>query len=58
MFLGKNRFVTPYKKTNPVVVGLSRLYYPLAQYRVRNLDVRFPIESRLVRALGLFGRQD
>jgi len=57
-FLGKNRFVTPYKKTNRLVVGLSRLYRPLAQYRARNLDVRFPVETRLVRALGLFGRQD
>jgi radical SAM superfamily enzyme YgiQ (UPF0313 family) len=58
MFLGKGHFVTPYKKTNPVVVGLSRLYYPLAQYRIRNLNARFPIESKVVRALGLFGRQD
>ena len=58
MFLGKGHFVTPYKKTNPLVVGLSRLYYPLAQYRIKHLDVRFPIETKLVKALGLFGRQD
>jgi radical SAM superfamily enzyme YgiQ (UPF0313 family) len=58
MFLGKGHFVTPYKKTNPLVVGLSRLYYPLAHYRIKHLDVRFPIESKLVKALGLFGRQD
>lgn len=58
MFLGKGHFITPYKKTNPVVVGLSRLYYPLAQYRVKHLDVRLPVESKLVKALGLFGRQD
>jgi hypothetical protein len=58
MFLGTSRFVTPYKKTKRAVVALSRLYRPVAQYRVRNLDVRFPIESRLVKALGLFGRQD
>jgi radical SAM superfamily enzyme YgiQ (UPF0313 family) len=58
MFLGKGHFVTPYKKTNPLVVGLSRLYYPLARYRVKNLDVRFPVETRLVKTLGLFGRQD
>jgi len=30
----------------------------MAQYRARNLDVRLPVEARLVRALGLFGRQD
>lgn len=58
MFLGKGHFITPYKKTNPVVVGLSRLYYPIAQYRVKHLDDRFPIESQLVKALGFFGRQD
>jgi anaerobic magnesium-protoporphyrin IX monomethyl ester cyclase len=58
MFLGKGHFITPYKKTNPVVVGLSRLYYPVAQYRVKHLDDRFPIESSLVKALGFFGRQD
>ena len=57
-FLAKNRFVTPYKKTNRLVVGLSRLYRPLAHYRARHLDVRFPVETRLVKALGLYGRQD
>jgi len=58
MFVGKGHFVTPYKKTNPIVVGLSRLYYPLARYRVTRLDARFPIETKLVKALGFFGRQD
>jgi len=58
MFLGKGHFVTPYKKTNPFVVALSRLYYPIARYRVKKLDSRFPIETKLVKALGLFGRQD
>jgi len=58
MFLGKGHFVSPYKKTNPFVVALSRLYYPLARYRVEHLDVRFPLETKLVKALGLFGRQD
>jgi len=57
MFLGKGHFVQPYKKTNPVVVGLSKLYYPLAKYRVTHLNVRFPIETKLVKALGLFGKQ-
>lgn len=40
------------------VVALSKLYYPIARYRVKNLDARFPIETKLVKALGLFGRQD
>jgi hypothetical protein len=58
MFLGKGHFVTPYKKTNPLAVGLSRLYYPLARYRVNNLDVRFPAETKLAKAFGIFARQD
>ena len=58
MFLGKGHFVIPYKKTNPLVVGLSRLYYPLAQYRINKLDARFPLETKLVKTLGFFGRQD
>lgn len=58
MFLGKGHFVNPYKKTNPVVVSLARMYYPIARYRIKNLNAHFPIETRLVKALGLFGRQD
>jgi radical SAM superfamily enzyme YgiQ (UPF0313 family) len=58
MFLGKGHFVSPYKKMNPLVVALSRLYYPFARYRVNHLDVRLPIETYLVKNLGLFGRQD
>jgi len=57
MFLGTN-FTSPYRKTNPVVVSLAKLYAPVARYRVRNLDVRLPVESKVVKALGLFGRQD
>ena len=58
MFLGKGHFVNPYKKTNPLVVGLAKLYYPLARYRVTNLETRWPIESKLVKSVGLFGRQE
>ncbi|HJX33934.1 MAG TPA: radical SAM protein, partial [Desulfatiglandales bacterium] len=47
-----------YKKTSPIVVGLSRLYAPVARYRVTHLDARFPIETKMLKALGLFGRQD
>lgn len=56
MFLG-DQFTAPYRATNKVVVSLSRLYAPVARYRVRHLDVRLPIESRLARTLGVFGRQ-
>jgi radical SAM superfamily enzyme YgiQ (UPF0313 family) len=58
MFLGKGHFVNPYKKTNLLVVALARLYYPVARYRVKNLNARIPIETKVVKALGLFGRQD
>ena len=58
MFLGKGHFVTPYKKTNLLAVALAKLYYPVARYRIKNLNVRFPLETKLVKALGLFGRQD
>jgi radical SAM superfamily enzyme YgiQ (UPF0313 family) len=58
MFLGKGHFVTPYKKTNPLVVALARLYYPVARYRIKHLNARIPIETKLVKAFGLFGRQD
>jgi radical SAM superfamily enzyme YgiQ (UPF0313 family) len=58
MFLGKGHFVTPYKKTNPLVVALARLYYPVARYRIKHLNARIPIETKLVKTFGLFGRQD
>ena len=57
MFLG-SQFTHPYRRTNPVVVSLGKLYAPVARYRVDNLDVRFPIESKVVKSLGLFARQD
>lgn len=57
MFLGQN-FVNPYRKTNPVVVALGRLYAPIARYRVRHMEARLPIESMVMKRLGLFARQD
>jgi radical SAM superfamily enzyme YgiQ (UPF0313 family) len=56
MFLGSN-FVNPHRRTNPAVVALARLYAPVARYRVRHLDGRFPIESHVAKRLGLFARQ-
>ncbi len=55
MFMGTN---FTYKKTHPIVRGLARLYYPLARYRVEHLNAHFPIETMVVKRLGLFGRQD
>jgi len=39
-------------------VLFTKLYTPLAQYRVRNMDVRFPFEVTLIRALRFFLRRD
>jgi anaerobic magnesium-protoporphyrin IX monomethyl ester cyclase len=55
MFMGRGH---PYKKTNPMVLGLSKLYAPLARYRIKHLDSRFPIETKAAKALKLYGRQD
>lgn len=56
MFLGTN-FTSPYCRTNPIVTSLAKLYAPVARYRVRNLDVRLPVESRVVKARGLLACQ-
>jgi len=55
MFLGTS---FQFKKTHPIVRALGRLYLPVARYRVRNMNARFPIETKVVKALGLFARQD
>jgi hypothetical protein len=56
-FLGKWRFPSSYRKFHPLVYALGRLYHPVARYRMDRGDARFPLESKLVRAFGLFGRQ-
>ena len=55
MFMGTN---FSYKKTNRIVKGLAKLYYPLARYRIEHLNAHFPVETKVVKRLGLFGRQD
>jgi radical SAM superfamily enzyme YgiQ (UPF0313 family) len=55
MFMGTN---FSYKKTHPIVRGLAKLYVPLARYRIEHLNAHFPIETKVVKGLGLFGRQD
>ena len=57
MFLGQH-FTDSYRNTNPIISALGKLYSPVARYRVDNMDVRLPLESKIVKALGLFGRQD
>ena len=55
MFMGTN---FAYNKTHPIVRGLAKLYHPLARYRIEHLNAHFPIETKVVRGLGFFGRQD
>ena len=55
MFMGKGHF---YKKTHPVVIGLAKFYHPIARYRIKHLNAHFPIETKIVKTLGLFGRHD
>jgi hypothetical protein len=50
--------MAPYKKMNPLAALLVRAYGPLARHRIKHLDARCPIETKLVRALGLFARRD
>ena len=56
-FVGGNSYLTPIKKTNPAVVGLARLYAPIARQRVKHFIYQFPLEIRLARKLGLYARQ-
>ncbi len=56
-FVGKRQYLKPYEKTNSLVVLLSNIYAPVARKRVENLFYRFPIEIKLARFLGLYGKQ-
>jgi radical SAM superfamily enzyme YgiQ (UPF0313 family) len=57
-FIGKRPFRHPYAKTNPLVSFLSNLYAPLARKRVKHFWGQFPIEIKLAKLLGLYGKQD
>ena len=39
------------KKADPLSVWMAKAYGPLARYRVRTMDTRFPIEPLLIKAL-------
>jgi radical SAM superfamily enzyme YgiQ (UPF0313 family) len=56
-FMGKGYVDMPETSSNPLVLALSRLYYPLARYRVLHKDTRFPLDTRIANALGFFGRR-
>lgn len=57
-FLSKMGDNIRWRKTNRLIYAGSRFYYPLARYRVSRLDARFPLDTWLAKALGIFGRQD
>ena len=56
MFTGTGKFTN--KKTHPLVRIMGKMYKPIAEYRTTHMDPRFPIETKVVKALGLFGRED
>jgi anaerobic magnesium-protoporphyrin IX monomethyl ester cyclase len=53
----KNNFLNPYKKTNPLVVLMATLYYPIARKRVEKLYYKFPVELKFAEWLGLYPKQ-
>jgi radical SAM superfamily enzyme YgiQ (UPF0313 family) len=57
-FVGSRSYRQPFKKTNNWVIFLSRLYAPLARLRVRNLFARLPLEVKLAKLFGLYGKQE
>ena len=56
-FVGDRNLVDPFKKTNPVVVELAKIYAPLARKRVEHFFYAMPIEIKLAKGLGLYARQ-
>ena len=47
----------PYKKTSPLAALAVRLYAPIADFRVRRLEARLPVEIALAKLLGIYGKQ-
>jgi radical SAM superfamily enzyme YgiQ (UPF0313 family) len=58
MIIDRNNFISPYKKTKPLIRLLARLYYPVAKMRMKRLYYRFFIERRIAEWLGLFPKQE
>jgi radical SAM superfamily enzyme YgiQ (UPF0313 family) len=56
-FIGREGYLQSGDNANPAVRWLSRGYAPVARWRIRNLEGRFPLEIRLARALGLYASQ-
>ncbi len=56
-FVGDSSYLKPFKRTNPVVVLMANLYAPLARKRVETFTWRWPVEIRVAKMLGLYGKQ-
>ncbi len=56
-FVGEKNYLKPIKKTNRLIVFLSNCYAPVARKRIENFFFRFPVEVKLVKSLGLFGKR-
>ena len=56
-FVGDSSYLKPVKATHPLVVLLANLYAPIARKRIETFTWRWPIEIKLARALGLYGKQ-
>ena len=56
MFLGTRFSPHAYRSINKFARIGGRLYHPIAMYRLKHLEPRFPIETKLARALGVFAR--
>lgn len=57
-FVGDNSYLTPFKKTNPIVVQLANLYAPIARSRVKYFFYHCPLEIKLAKSLGLYGKSE
>jgi radical SAM superfamily enzyme YgiQ (UPF0313 family) len=56
MFLGTRFSPRAYRTISPMAKMLGKLYYPFAMYRLKHLEPRFPIETKIARALGIFAK--
>ena len=56
-FIGREGYLQSGDNANPLVRWLCKGYAPVAKWRIRNLQGRFPLEIRLARGLGLYASQ-
>jgi len=57
-FADRRSYLQPFKETNKLVVLISKLYAPIARFRVERLNHSFPLEIKLAKILRLYARQE